>query len=75
MIACMTCPWAPMPGGTTAQSGQQNDGVTAPNTQQLHHRLGHMNRTLLADIEKPTILEKIFNNLHKINVYVFMTKN
>ena len=67
MIGCMTCPWAPMAGGTTAQSGQQNDGVTVPNMQQLQHRLGHINRTLHADIEKPTTLEKTFNNLHKIN--------
>ena len=58
MIGCMTCSWAPTAGGTMAQSGQQNDGVTAPNTQQLYHRLGHINRTLLADIEKPTSLEK-----------------
>ena len=71
----MTCPWAPTAGGTTAQSGQQNDGVTAPNTQQLHHRLGHNNRTQHANIEKLTTLEKTFNNLHNINVYVFMTKN
>ena len=75
MIGCMTCPWAPTAGGTTAQSGQRNHGVTAPNTQQLYHRLDHINRTLHADIEKPTTLEKTFNNLHKINVYVFMTKN
>ena len=67
MICCMTCPWAPTASGTTAQSGQRNDGVTAPNTQRLHQRLGHINRTLHADIEKPTTLEKIFNNLHKIN--------
>ena len=72
MICCMTCPWAPTTGGTTAQSGQRNDGVTAPNTQRLHQRLGHINRTLHADIEKPTTLEKTFNNLHKINFYVFM---
>ena len=58
MIGCMTFSWAPMAGGTTAQSGQRNDGATAPNTQQLHHRLGHINRTLHADIEKPTTLEK-----------------
>ena len=58
MICCMTCPWAPTVGGTTAQSGHGNDGVTAPNTQQFHHRLGHINRTLHADIEKPTTLEK-----------------
>ena len=75
MICCMTCPWAPTVGGTTAQSGQRNDGVTAPNTQRLHHGLGHINQTLHADIKKPTILEKTFNNLHKINVYVFMKIN
>ena len=75
MICCMTCPWAPTAGGTTAQSGQRNDGVTATNTQRLHQRLGHINRTLHADIEKPTSLEKNINNLHKINVYVFMKKN
>ena len=56
-ICCMTCPWMPTAGGTTAQSGQQNDGVTAPNTQRLHQRLGHINRTLHADIEIPTSLE------------------
>ena len=61
----MTCPWAPTAGGTTAQSGQWNDGVTAPNTQRLHQRLGHINRTLHADIEKPTTLEKTFNKLQK----------
>ena len=75
MICCMTCPWAPTAGRTTAQSGQQNDDVTAPNTQQLHQRLGHINRTLHAYIEKPTTLAKTFNNLHKINIYVFMIKN
>ena len=58
MICCMTCPWAPMAGGMTTQSGQQNDGITAPNTQQLNYRLGHINRTLHADIEKHTTLEK-----------------
>ena len=46
---------------------QRNDGVTASNTQRLHQRLDHINRTLHADIEKPTTLEKTFNNLHKIN--------
>ena len=71
MIHCMTCPWAPTAGGTTAQSGQRNNDVTAPNTQQLHHTLGHINRTLHGDIEKPTTLEKTFNNLQKKN-YVFM---
>ena len=74
MIGSMTCPWAPTAGGTTAQSGQRNDSVTAPNTQQLHHRLGHINRTLHADIEKPTTLEKTFNNLHKINNISFYDK-
>ena len=68
----MTCPWAPTTGGTTAQTGQRNDGVTAPKTQWLHQRLGHINRTLHSDIEKPTKLEKTFNNLHKINVCVVM---
>ena len=65
MIGCMTCPWAPMAGATTAQTDQQNDGATALNTQQLHHRLGHNNRTLHADIEKRTSLEKNINNLQK----------
>ena len=57
-------PMGIMAGEMTAQSDQRNDGVTAPNKQQLHHRLGHINRTLHADIEKPTTLEKTFNNLH-----------
>ena len=74
MIGCMTCPWAHTAGGTTAQSGQRNDGLMAPNTQQLHHRLSHINRALHADIEKPTTLEKTFHNLPKINFYVFKTK-
>ena len=69
MIGYMTFPWAPTAGGTTAQSGQRNDGATAPNTQQLHHRFGHINRTLHADIE--TTLEKTFNNLHKINLFLW----
>ena len=60
MIGCMTCSWAPTAGGTTAQSGQWNDGAMAPNTQQLHHRLGNINRTLHADIEKHTTLKKHF---------------
>ena len=63
-----------MDGGTKAQSGQRSDGVTAPNMQQLHQRLGHINQTLHADIEKPTTLEKTFNYLHQINSYVFMKK-
>ena len=74
MIVCMTCPWAPTAGGTTAQSGQRNDGVTAPNTQQLHHWLDHINRTLHADIEKPTTLEKTFNNLHQNKFLYFYEK-
>ena len=71
----MTCSWAPMAGGMIAQTGQRNDGAMAPNTQQLHYRLGHINRTLHADIEKPTTLKKTFNNLHEINFYVFMKIN
>ena len=68
MVCCMTCSWAPTAGGTTAQSGQWNDVVTAPKTPRLHQRLGHINRTLHADIEKPTSLrKKNINNLHKIN--------
>ena len=76
MICCMTCPWASTAGGTTAQSGQRNDGVTAPNTQQLHQRLGYINRTQHGDIEKPTTLKKTFNNLqkNKFYFYVFMKK-
>ena len=74
MICCMTYPWVPTAGGT-AQSGQRIDGVTAPNIQRLHQRLGHINRTLHADIETPTTLEKTFNNFKKINFYVFMKKN
>ena len=72
MVCCMTCPGAPTADGMTAQSGQRNDGVTAPKTQRLHQRLGHINQKLHADIEKPTTLEKTFNNLHKINFYGFM---
>ena len=73
MVCCMTCPWAPTAGVMTAQSGQRNDGVTAPKTQRrLHQRLGHINRTLHADIEKPTSLEKNINNLHKLYCYVVM---
>ena len=75
MIGCMTCEWASLVGGTTSQTDQRNDGATAPNMQQLHHRLCHINRTLHADIEKPTTVEKTFNYLHKINSYVFMKKN
>ena len=74
MIGCMTCPWAPTAGGTTAQSGPRNYDVTAPNTQQLHHRLGHINRTLHADIEKPKTFEKHLIIYTKINI-CFMTKN
>ena len=75
MVCCMTCPWAPLAGGTMAQSGQRNDGVTAPKTQWLHQRLGHINRTLHADIAKPTSLEKNINNLQKLNIYIVMKKN
>ena len=74
MVCFMTCSWAPMVGGTTAQSGQRNDGVTAPKTQRLHQRLSHINRTLHADIEKPTSLEKNINNLHKINFCFYEKK-
>ena len=70
MICCMTCPWATAAGGTTAQSGQRNDGVTAPKTQRLHQRLGYINQTLQADIAKPKSLEKNINNLQKIKFYV-----
>ena len=63
-----------MPGGTTTQSGQRNDGVTAPKTQWLHQRLGHINRTLHADIKKPTSLEKNINNLHKIKFRFYEQK-
>ena len=70
MIGCMICPWASTAGGTTAQSGQRNDGVTAPNTQQFHHRLGHINWTLHVDIEKPTT----FDNLHKVNLCFYGKK-
>ena len=75
MVCFMTCPWAPTAGGTAAQSGQRNDGVTASKTLQLHQRLGHINWTLHADIEKPTSLEKnFFYNLHKINGCFYETK-
>ena len=70
----MTCPWAPTADGMTAQSGLRNDGVTAPKTQRLNQRLGHINRTLHADIETPTSLEKNINNLHKLNFYIVMKK-
>ena len=55
-------------------NGRRNDGVTAPKTQQLYERLGHINRTLHADIEKPTSLEKYINNLHKINFMLWKKK-
>ena len=59
-------------------NGRRNDGSIRPvewrrnGTKHavLHQRLGHINRTLHADIEKPTTLEKTFNNLHKINSFV-----
>ena len=72
MIGCMTCSWAPTAGGKTAQTGQRKDGATAPNMQLLHHRLGHINRTLHADMKKSTTLQNTFNNLNEINVYLFM---
>ena len=64
-----------MAGGMMAQSGQRNDGVTAPKTQRLHQRPGHINRTLHADIETPTSLEKNINHLHKLNFYIVMKTN
>ena len=57
-----------------AQSGQRNDGVSAPKTQRLHQRLGYINRTLQADIAKPTSREINNNNLQKIKFYVVMKK-
>ena len=74
-MVCMTCPWAPMADGTTDQSGQRNDGVKTRKTQRFHQRLSHINRTLHADIEKPTSLEKNINTLHKLNFYIVMKKN
>ena len=74
MICCMTCPWAPTAGSTTAQSDQRNDSVTAPNTQRLHQRLSLINRTLHAVIEKPTTLEKTFNNLQHIHFCFYEKK-
>ena len=48
----------------------------APNTQRLHQRLGHINRTLHANIEIPTSLEKknylIFT---KKWMFMFLRKN
>ena len=73
MVCCMTCPWAPTAGGTTAQSGQRNDSVTTPKTRRLHQRLGHINRTLHADIEKLHHSKTKINNLHKIN-FCFIEK-
>ena len=43
--------------------------------QRLHQILGHINRTLHADIEKPTSLEININNLQNINFYVVWKKN
>ena len=74
MVCCMTFPWAPMAGGTTTQSGQRNDGVTAPNMQRLQQRLGHINRTMHANVDKPTTLEKTFNNLQKNKLLCFYEK-
>ena len=74
MIGCMTCPRVPTAGRTTTQTDQRNGGTMAPNTQQFHHRLGQVNRTLHADIEKPTTLEKTFNYLHKNKFLRFYEK-
>ena len=68
MICCMTCPWAPTAGGTTVQSGQRNDGVTAPYTQRLHQRLSHINRTLHAHYASAWPL---FLHVYKANVARF----
>ena len=68
----MTCSWAPTAGGTTAQSGQRNDGVTAPKTQRPHQRLRHINQTLHADIEKPTSLEKTLIIYKKIIIFMLL---
>ena len=61
---------------------RRNDGSIRPaewqrnasNTQRLHQRLGHINRTLHADIEKPTSLEKNNNNFHN-KFFCFYEKN
>ena len=74
MVCCMTCPWALTADGSI-QPAFMNDGVTAPKTQRLHQRLGYINRTLHADIEKPTSLEKNINNLQNLNFYIVMKKN
>ena len=75
IIACLLLICLQQKLWKSIESGQWNDGVIAPNTQQLHHRLGHINRTLHADIEKPTTLEKTFNKLLKIHFYVLIKKN
>ena len=54
--------------------GRRNDSVTAPKTQRLHQRLGHINRTLHADIEKPTSLEKTLIIYTKINFCFYEKK-
>ena len=51
-----------------------NHGAFDAPSQRLHQRLGHINRTLHADIEKPTSLEKNINNLQKINFSFYAKK-
>ena len=60
-------------------NGRRNDGSIqsaewrcngSKKMQRLHQRLGYINRTLQADIVKPTSLEKNINNLKKIKFYV-----
>ena len=61
-------------------NGRRNDGSIRPvewrhngsKNAALHQRLGHINWTLHADIDKPTSVEKNINNLHKRNFFVFM---
>ena len=72
MICCMTCPWAPTAGGTTAQSGQRNDGVMTPHTKRLTKDSVTSTEYCTQTLINLQHLKKTFNNLHKINVYVFM---
>ena len=51
----------------------RNSFKTAPKTQRLHQRLGHINQTLHADIEKPTSLKKTLIIYTKY-IFVFMKK-
>ena len=54
---------------------RRNGSKTAPKTQRLHQRLGHIKRTLHADIDKPISLgKKTINNLHKINFCFYEKK-